>query len=61
MERNAAYMKVCMEHDIPYEELLKVADEIWDLSPEKQDRIRKEKAKEFAEKYPYKEGHSLCR
>ena len=55
MEANAAYMKVCMERKIPTSALEEVADAIWGKSPEQQDLIREEKAREFAEKYPLKE------
>ena len=58
MEINPAYLKVCTEHDIPYEELLAVADEIWDKLPAEQDEIRDRKAKEFALKYPLKDRNS---
>ena len=45
-----------MEREIPIFELQKVADDIWDKSPEQQDLIREQKAKEFEAKYPIKQG-----
>ncbi len=54
MEINAEYLRVCTEREIPFSELLKVANEIWDLSPDEQDMIREQKAKEFETKYPLK-------
>ena len=56
LEINTEYLRVCTEREIPFSELLAVADDIWDKSPEEQDSIRELKAKEFAAKYPYKEG-----
>jgi len=54
MEINAEYLRVCTEREIPFSELLKVANDIWDLSPDEQDMIREQKAKEFEAKYPLK-------
>ena len=54
VEINAEYLRVCTEREIPYSELLAVANEIWDKSPEEQDTIREQKAKEFESKYPLK-------
>ena len=54
MKRNAAYLKVALERDIPISELKAVALDIWDRPPEEQDAIREAKAVECAEKYPLK-------
>ena len=50
------YCKVCIEHEIPTSELLAVLYEIRDLPREQQTEIRRQKAKEFAEKYLRKPG-----
>ena len=50
------YCKVCIEHEIPTSELLAVLYEIRDLPGEQQNEIRRQKAKEFVEKYPRKTG-----
>ncbi len=58
MEINEKYLRVCTEREVPFSELLKVANDIWDLAPEEQDRIREQKAKEFEVKYPLKKDKS---
>ena len=52
MELNAAFLQCIMEREIPTSELIALANDIWDKSPEEQDLIREQKAKEFSEKYP---------
>lgn len=62
MELNAAFLQCIMERDIPTSELVALANDIWEKSPEEQDLIREQKAREFAEIYPLRsESQPLLR